>query len=85
MKFRQREADRDRLILRVAENRPDILADQEVILTRPANPLLAFVCIFFRHPWSGWYSYRYPGVEMAWCRRCSAQKIRVRPGPFLET
>lgn len=81
MKFRQREADRDGLILRAAEKRPDLLADQELILTRPANPLFACVCILFEHPWSGWYSYRYPGVEMAWCRRCSAQKIRLRPTP----
>jgi hypothetical protein len=79
VKFRQREADRDGLILRAAEKRPDLLADQELILTRPANPLFACVCILFKHPWSGWYSYRYPGVEMAWCRRCSAQKIRLSP------
>jgi hypothetical protein len=79
VKWRAREADRDRLILKAAEKRPDLLADQELILTRPANPFLALVCSFVKHPWSGWYSYHYPGVEMAWCRRCSAQKIRLRP------
>ena len=80
MTFRQGEAERDRLIMKAATERPDLLdEDREYILSRPANPLLALVCIFFRHPWSSWHAFRQPGVEMAWCRRCDAQKIRLRP------
>lgn len=79
MSFRQKETARDRVIMDVAEKRPELLEQQEWILTRPANLLLAAVCALFRHPWSSWHAFRREGVEMAWCRRCDAQKLRLRP------